>query len=232
MKFKLFAPFLGAIILLVPIFFMLDLMSQVQNNWDEDLSEKTINKFIKIKPSRYVDTTSQRILIAGDSMAEGIEVFFKQYCKINHHTLKVYSWISSTTNIWAAKNKLRALVKEYNPTYVIIVLGSNELLAKDLERRQNYVKEIISEIRGKMFVWVGPPNWQEDNGLNNLLKTVVGEGKYYSSKEIFLKEPLKNKRASDKKHPNMEAFKVWTDSVAYWIMAKSDNPIKLNKPID
>ncbi len=230
LKFKLFLPFLAAIILLVPIFFMLDLMSK-EHAYDESQSD-SVNYYNNEKPMSQLDTASQRILLAGDSMAEGIELYFRKYCKQNGHTLKVCSWISSTTSSWAHKNKLRSLVKEYNPSYVILVLGSNELLAKDLAGRQKYIEEIISEIPCKNYVWIGPPNWVSDNGFTDLLNSVVGSGKYYSSKEIFLKEPLKSKRGPDKKHPSLEGFKVWTDSVASWIMAKSDSPIRLEKPIE
>ena len=229
MRIKLFVPFLAAIILLGPIFFVLDLESKEQMN--KEASDLEINSDGLHTPLK-LDTSSQRILLAGDSMAEGIEMFFKKYCFQNHHTLKVFSWISSTTNSWALKNKLRTLVRQFDPTYVILVLGSNELLAKDLTKRQEYIEEIISEIPCKNYVWIGPPNWQEDNGLDELLRTCVGSNKYFSSKEIFLKEPLKSKRGPDKRHPNPEGFRVWTDSVASWIMAKSDSPIKLEKPIE
>ena len=218
-----------ALILLLPIFCMIDLMPQIQEN-------KIISEAVKapdtVKAAVKPDTTSQKILLAGDSMAGGLEIFLKKYCAKNHHTLKTFSWTSSTTNAWASKNKLRNLAKEYNPTFVIIVLGSNELFAKDLESKQKFIEEIVSEIPCNKFIWVGPPNWKEDNGFNETIRKVVGNGKYFSSKEIFLREPLKSKRGSDKRHPSLEGYRVWADSVTSWIMAKSDNPIRLEKPIE
>lgn len=176
------------------------------------------------------DTTSQTILLAGDSMVEGLQIFLKEYCKYNGHKFIAHPWRSSTTSGWASKKKLTELINKYNPSYIIFAIGSNELLAKDLEKRKEYLGNIMKESKGRKFVLVGPPNWQKDNGINDIMKSDAGTGSFFDSKEIFLNGPLSSKRGYDRKHPSIEGFRLWTDSIASWIMYKSKNPIKLGKP--
>lgn len=183
-----------------------------------------------IQPENVPDTSSQTILLAGDSMVEGLQIFLKEYCIYNGHKFIAHPWRSSTTSGWASKKKLTELINKYNPTYIIFAIGSNELLAKDLDKRSEYIGSIIGETKGRKFVLVGPPNWQKDYGLNDIMKNDAGSGSFFDSKEIFLDGPLSSKRGYDRKHPSIEGFRLWTDSIASWIMYKSKNPIKLEKP--
>jgi len=234
LKGKFFIPFVAAFLILTPLFYIVDYNytnlqgSSVSTNILPLISqndEKKEHELLKI------DSTPQKILLTGDSMADGIKIFLKKYSDFNGHQLVGNGWTSSTTGAWSEKKKLKYLVQKYSPTYIIIALGSNELFAMDLERREKYVTDIMEQTTGVKCIWVGPPNWKEDKGFNDMLKRVIGEKKFFASKEIFLKEPLKNKRGSDKKHPNMEGYKLWMDKLAEWIMNSSDYPILLIQPI-
>ncbi len=234
MKGKFLIPFAASFLILTPLFYFVDYnYSTLQGSSLDNNVSAVINSVAdetevikEIKP----DTTSQTILLAGDSMADGIKIFLSRYAGYNGHKLVGGGWTSSTTGSWSEKKKLKALIEKFNPTYIIMVLGSNELFSLDLEKREKYVRDIIEQAGDVNTVWVGPPNWQEDKGFNDMLRNVLGDKKFYASKEIFLKEPLKYKRGPDKRHPNMEGYSVWTDNVADWIMHKSDYPIKLEKP--
>lgn len=185
-------------------------------------ADKTVNLVKK-------DTVCHRILLAGDSMADGLLSPLGQYCETRGHKLIRGGWTSSTIVGWAYSNRLTKLINKYNPTYVIMALGSNELYTTELKVRETLVNKISDEASGIKFVWIGPPHWREDKGLDDMLKETLSDNRYFSSKSMFLSEPLRNKRAPDKRHPSIYAFGVWADSIAAWITNKSSYPIILEK---
>lgn len=240
MRPKIFIPFFVSIFLLTPIFLIIDLYSiDILKNSYSSVSfvnssleiEKETNETDELSKAT-LDTASKTILLFGDSMVDGVREFFKKYCKFNNHKFYYFAWTSSTTSAWANSNKLKTLLEKYDPDYVFIMLGSNELLATDLKKREKYISDILEQLEGVNYVWIGPPNWKEDNGLNSTIEKVAGKQNFYPSKNIFLNPPLKYKRSGDKKHPNFEGYKAWTDSIASWVMTTSKYPIKLDKPID
>lgn len=172
-----------------------------------------------------MDTTSQRILLIGDSMVEGLMWRFKDYAEFNGHDLKPVIWYSSSTFWYGTHDTLRYFIRTYNPTYVILVIGANELFISDIiEKRDGYTKNVIAQIGNRRFIWVGPPNWKEDTGINEMILNNVGSGRYFESKR------LKFQRARDGAHPTRASAAVWADSICSWIMTRSKYPIRLNKP--
>lgn len=251
-KLNYLLPFIASFLLLFPIFLYLHWNSNILNQLHSQQFRKTINELndesgsgdINSKSEAEqikdylqdnnnfpkIDSSPQRILLAGDSMADGLIEPLKSYCEKNHHKLINAGWTSSTIIGWSGTHRLANLVKKHKPTIVIMVLGANELYTTELKIREKLVKQIEKEAGDIKFVWIGPPHWREDNGLDNMFKEVLGEGKYFSSKSMFLSPQLKNKRGGDKKHPSQTAYKIWADSLSSWIMTKSNFPIVLEKP--
>ncbi|MCX6159166.1 MAG: SGNH/GDSL hydrolase family protein [Ignavibacteriae bacterium] len=174
--------------------------------------------------ARQIDTNSQRILLAGDSMVEGLMYLLSDYCVENGHELFPVIWYSSSSKAYAQKNKLKELINKYNATYVILVLGANELFVRDLDNRDEYIKEILNQSDGVKFVWIGPPNWKEDTGINDLILKNMGKDRYYPSKN------LKYDRISDGAHPTRKSSNMWAEKIAEWIVNESKYPILFNQP--
>ncbi|MDE6100968.1 MAG: SGNH/GDSL hydrolase family protein [Paramuribaculum sp.] len=171
------------------------------------------------------DTASHRILIFGDSMLEGLNRRLGAYAKANGHTLNSVIWYSSTTKTWAECDTLRHFLKRFNPTYVFISLGGNELFVRGiLESRDGYVKKIIRELGDIPYVWIGPPNWKEDTGINELIAKNVPPGRF------FVSNGMKFDRQKDGAHPTYESAAVWFDSIARWMPLHSDHPIRMKRP--
>jgi len=172
------------------------------------------------------DTSSQRILLIGDSMLEGIMLRLKDYTAQNHHDLKTVIWYSSSTEYFGQSDTLKYFINQYKPTYIMLVLGANELFVPDIMRKRGkYVKHILAQIGSVNYIWIGPPNWKEDTGINDLIINNVGTMRYFPSKN------LNYKRSKDGAHPTHESASVWMDSIAVWITNKSLKPIKLEKPL-
>ncbi|MBP5370123.1 MAG: SGNH/GDSL hydrolase family protein [Bacteroidales bacterium] len=176
-------------------------------------------------PQTGIDSTSQTILLIGDSMLEQFRWRLRDYCAENGHQMQSVIWYSSQSEWYGKTDTLKYFINKFKPTYVILILGANELFVRDIiTKRTPYVKHIIEQIDTIPFIWVGPPNWKDDTGINEMIVSNVGSRQYYPSKN------LKYKRYADGAHPKPESASMWCDSVAKFIMEKSRHPILLNPP--
>lgn len=172
-----------------------------------------------------LDTTSHSILLIGDSMTLNLAYRFAQYAKANGHTFHAVNWDSSGTVKWGKSNHLAEYIDEYGATYVFISLGANELYIKDPESHAKYIKSILDQIGELPYVWIGPPNWKEDFGINDYLEVTCVPGGFFRSAGMDFE------RKKDGIHPTRAASALWVDSIARW-MPKSSHPILLNTPPD
>ena len=172
-----------------------------------------------------LDTTSQRILLLGDSMLEGLSPRLAAYAQQNNHKLFTVIWYSSSSKMWATSQNIEKYIAKFNPTYIFICLGANELFIKNIaELREGYVKTIVEKLGDIPFVWIGPPNKQKDTGINDLLKKNVPSDKF------FLTKGMKFSYFEDQIHPTRASAVVWMDSVVRWMPAHCKRQIKLDPP--
>ena len=172
-----------------------------------------------------VDTTAKTILFIGDSMLEGLAPRLAAYCDKSGHKLIEVIWYSSSTLCWGETARLTELIKTYHPNYIMVCLGANELYVPDIKRaRRPHVKKMLAEIGDIPYLWIGPPNWDEDTGINDLLAQEVDEGCFYlSAKDHF-------DRSRDGAHPTRASARQWMDRVIKWMGTTAAYPIKLNPP--
>lgn len=187
----------------------------------ELLSSQTIDS------SQITDTRPQLILFIGDSMAQGLEIPLKKYATFNGHQLTTIAKQSATIISWVGNDstgRLRKKLEEVKPSYLIICLGANELMTKGLEAYQGYIRNILKQAGNTKLIWVGPPNWREDNGLTDLIAKEIGTKRYFSSKDLTLP------RAGDGIHPTYQGYFAWADTLTQWIREESQHKILLEKP--
>ena len=176
-------------------------------------------------PGPILDTTAQRILYFGDSMIEKNRFRMAEYCNDNGHEYKGVIWYGSTSKEWAGTADLDTLIARHKPTFILVSLGSNEMFVRDLEARESYVDSILAKIDTIPYLWIGPPNWKPDTGINEILRTHCGERNYYPSLNLTFE------RASDHVHPNQRASNMWMDSVATFLTDGSATRIlRLDRP--
>ncbi len=172
-----------------------------------------------------VDTMAQNILFIGDSMLEGLSPRLAAYAKENGHKMNTVIWYSSTSNVWGECDTLKTFIRRFRPTYVFICLGANELFVRDIaKKRDKYVKTILSQIGDIPYLWIGPPNWKEDTGINDLIATNAKPGCF------FLSNGMHFDRAKDGAHPTRSSAVQWMDSVVRWMPENCAHPIRLNIP--
>lgn len=171
------------------------------------------------------DTASQRILIIGDSMLEGLNPRLAAYAKENGHTLNSVIWYSSTTKYWGSCDTLRVFLRRYKPTFIFISLGANELFVRNIaEQREGLLKNFLRQIGDIPYVWIGPPNWKKDTGINDMIARNVPKGRF------FLSNGMRFTRKADGAHPTAASASLWMDSVARWLTLHGEHPIKMKKP--
>lgn len=172
-----------------------------------------------------VDTASKTILFIGDSMLDGLYPRLAAYARHNGHKLYAVIWYSSTSEIWGKSGKLKSYIQRLNPDYLFICLGANELFVKDIAaKRDKHVKTIVSEIGDIPYVWIGPPNWKPDTGINELISANTAPGAFFMSNGMTFS------RGKDGAHPTRESAAQWMDSVVRWMATDCAHPIRLEIP--
>ena len=170
------------------------------------------------------DTSAHKILLFGDSMIEGLRFRMSQYCVANGHELQCVIWYSSSSKYWARGDTVTHFIRKYNPTYLFISMGANELFVRNLDEREAAVKRILQEVGNIPYIWIGPPNWKPDTGINRILEEQCGPSHYYPSLN------LRYTRSRDGCHPDMKSYNMWADSIATWLRTSSAHPIRWETP--
>lgn len=172
-----------------------------------------------------IPDTARNILFFGDSMLEGLCRRFIDYTDHNGHQLHTVVWYSSSTDLWANTDTLQYFMRKYDPNYIVVCLGGNELFVRDVDKRKKNIEKIVAKIGDIPFVWVSPPNWKEDTGINDAIISVVGRDRYFDSRTLQLE------RGKDHAHPTFPAAAIWMDTIARWISSPAcRNPLLMELP--
>ena len=208
---------------------MIDRLTRVPEGVEAVIETEQVSaSVVEEKKPRVIDETPQTILFVGDSMLEGLYPRLAAYAAENGHTLYSVIWYSSTSEVWGNSTKLAEYIEKCKPTYIFVSLGANELFVKNIaEKRDKYVKNILSQIGKIPFVWIGPPNWKPDTGINDLVAKNV---KRCENGSFFVSNGMHFDRAKDGAHPTRKSARAWMDSVARWMPANAAHPIKMNLP--
>ncbi len=173
----------------------------------------------------FTDTTKHRVLLIGDSEAGGLRYPLNDYCLANGHKLVAcVEWYSATVFNFAKADTIAKIIQRYKPTYVFVVMGLNELFAKDLKARSSAARLLAKKLRGIPYTWIGPANWEEDFGINDVFARAADTGTYFYTKQLVLP------RAEDGRHPNNKGYRIWMDSLAGWINNSAKWRIPLKTP--
>ena len=183
----------------------------------------TVTEPVKFEP----DTAAHTILFIGDSMLDGLSPRLAAYAKASGHTLYSVVWYSSSTEIWGRSHRLAEYIQRISPTYIFICLGANELYVQDIaEKRTPVIREMLAEIDTIPYIWIGPPNWVEDTGINKMIADNTAPGTYFKS------DGMTFQRRSDGAHPTAKSAIEWMDSVVRWMPDNCAHPIRMTSPTE
>ncbi len=172
-----------------------------------------------------LDAGPHTVLIIGDSMLEGLCMRLGAYCHASGHTLYGAIWYGSTTELFGESKLMSDYIAKYRPEYIFLSLGGNELFVSDIaEKRDKYVKSILAEIGDIPYLWIAPPNWKPDTGINDLIMKNNPEGC------VFLSNTLEFERKHDGAHPTAESAAAWMDSIIRWMPAHARYVLPMQQP--
>lgn len=195
--------------------------SETVTNIEEETDNKDESEEIPKEP--FTKTTDVTVLLIGDSMGQGVGWILSVYAQQRGYQLINLAAQNSTIIAWGSGTKLADELSYYDPDFLIICLGSNDLFGTDMASYQYLIQNMITQTGDTRFVWIGPPNWKEDYGLTDLLASEVGKGRYFSSKDLYLP------RISDGIHPTLEGYRTWTDAFTEWIEKESMHRFPITK---
>lgn len=169
-------------------------------------------------------TSKEKILLLGDSMVEVVGPRLADYALQNGHEIVPAIWYGSTTSAWAKSPELGQLLREVSPSLVIIVLGSSELTRRDIASRRPMIEALVKRIGSRKLLWIGPPNWRADTGINDLVESLVGKDRFFRSAGLELT------RKKDGIHPDAAGGRAWTGAFVNWLATSSRYDIAMAEP--
>jgi lysophospholipase L1-like esterase len=157
-----------------------------------------------------VSLAGRRVLLVGDSMAEGIAPFLQSRVEAAGGVWTSEPEQSSTIIWWQGSGRLRELIAQHRPDIIFIALGSNELFTKDAEARASIIRTMVSEIGSRQAYWVGPPSWKPGSRLVPVIEKNFQDGHFYNSDNLDVP------RGPDGKHPTLKGYERWVDLIWNW----------------
>jgi len=168
---------------------------------------------------RQVDTTRQRILLMGDSMAEALYFPFINICKWSNFYFKVCAVKGTTSLYWAEKDTLAQAIERFRPTLILFTCGANEITIPRLRVRKRMYEKVLARFDTLPYIWVGTPVWTGDTVYGNMMRELV------PADQLFISQGIPMSLQRDGAHPDMAGARVWADSLARWMVYHSRYPV-------
>ena len=196
------------------------------NNEQQSFGEPIIDT-TEFERSHADPSEKQRILIMGDSECGGLYRQLNDYCFQNGHNLVAsVVWNSATILNFAYSDTIASIINKFQPTYIFIVVGLNELYARDLDKRRAAAELLASKLKGIRYSWIGPANYTSDFGINKVFSEAAEHGAFFLSRDLNLP------KGKDNRHPNATGYRIWMDSIAKWMKTTAKYPLIMNTPIE
>lgn len=171
------------------------------------------------------DSTHHRILLLGDSEAGGMKNVLNDYCQSNGHKLvATIEWYSATSVNFAKADTISKLIARYKPTYIFVLFGLNEVLARDAVNRRAMAKLFHKRLRKIPYAWIGPTNWGQDFVATDAFRSAADSAAFFSSKSLALP------KASDGRHPSLSGYRIWMANIANWLQTSARWKMKMLPP--
>ncbi len=131
---------------------------------------------------------------------------------------------------WAFGKALPKFIAKYNPDFVMVTLGANEIEITNPEQRAGAVKRLVKELGNRPCLWVLPPLWKADTGFMKVIRDNAAPCRCLDSTALVGDLP----RKKDKIHPNEEGREVWAEAVFNWLgrerQGSAERPWALKAP--
>jgi acyl-CoA thioesterase-1 len=99
-------------------------------------------------------------------------------------------------------------VSRHQPDLVLINLGTNEVFVPAPEALEPRIRSIVKRIEGRDCVWIGPPTWNGDRGIVQVLRANAPPCRFFDSSNLELD------RVRDGIHPTDRGGEQWAEK--FW----------------
>lgn len=151
---------------------------------------------------------TDRVLLAGDSLAAGLASPMKKAAEVSGIQFKGHGVVGSRIDEWDSKYIAPDL--GFAPTVVVLSLGTNDMNMFDPTAQQaGHVASLLAKIRGAgaRIVWIIPPTMPfSDKGVRAM---VEGSG----ADELVHGELLDLPRGADQIHMTPSGYQAFSDAV-------------------
>jgi hypothetical protein len=125
---------------------------------------------------------------------------------------------------YAANDTLKNAIATVKPDYIIMVIGLNQIFQQSFESSIKAVAKIKKTFGNIPYTWVGPANWVDDKGINNVYETQNDPGTFFLSKNIVMG------RGKDGRHPDLNGYYIWMEALSKWLKTEAKWKLNMNKP--
>lgn len=168
-------------------------------------------------PPKSVLAPGTRLLLIGDSLAQGLATPLKQITTEARVDLVVDARSGTRIDQWANQPWLASVVASFRPTVILVSLGTNDMKLADPSTSQKpFLLKLAATLRstGAHVVWIAPPTMPfPDQGVRALIRT--------AGVPVFGSESLTIPRTSDGIHPTAAGYAGFAGSVWRW----TDKPV-------
>lgn len=152
-----------------------------------------------------VGTGKFKILLLGDSMAQGLYPQFKSLLKQYDVAVVSKYKVGSSSKYWANQN-ISKIIEDEKPNYIFVALGTNEYQNPYFQHTDKIINDIKQS--GVSFKWIAPIQ-QKAKDYNSYVSSIIGKENMFETNEDL---PL-----YDGVHPTQKSFK----KLGYMVLADS-----------
>lgn len=160
-----------------------------------------------------------RVMVIGDSLAMGLQPHLNRLA--NEASVPFFGMAVSGSVIpqWAKSQRMRERATEFEPTIVLVSLGTNDAyLNVEWDEERAAFETLIEALEdtGASIVWVGPPTLPPTYAGKSVNIDFLDE-LATSAPHYFHSETVEIPRGPDQLHPTAAGYAGWAGTLWNWL---------------
>lgn len=177
---------------------------------------------------------SDRILLVGDSLAVGLSTPLSALAKDHGIAFQAIAIVGTRIDQWAQSADLTAMLSSFQPTIVLISLGTNDAYMLPApgttigQRQAPYMEALLTKIEAvhpRAIVWIEPPTLPDAAvSLSSVRQLIEAQHAIDLPKHIkprvslYLSQRLTiTPRSPDGIHPVVSGYAFWAGKIWQWL---------------
>lgn len=175
--------------------------------------------FIRALTYRPKLESDSRLLLIGDSLAQGLLQYFRGFASDAGLAYVGIGLPGTRVDQWLLSERLSQKLAEFKPTLVLVSLGTNDAYsnispAAVKKNTEALVEKIKSS--GAQVIWIGAPAMPETYDGRPLheetLQAIKSVAPYYFPSEEYVIP-----RGPDSLHPSVQGYAGWAGAIWQWL---------------